>query len=205
MLATEGEERFGGLASHRVERFVEKPARERALELLETGRASWNGGIFVWRRDALVAGLARFAPDIADAVSVAVAGGPAAIEAAYPQVRSTSIDYALLEPASVMGQVAVIPMAVGWSDLGSWDALLRASHDPDGVAVRSEAGSGVMEVGADRVLIHAAGGRLVVVVGMTDAIVVDTPDAVLVCAADAAQDVKQVVDRLAAEGRRELL
>lgn len=194
----------------RVERFVEKPNPERAQELLASGRASWNAGIFVWRRDALIAGLRRFAADIELAVRDAVTAGPAAIEAAYPGVRSTSIDYALMEPASVMGQVAVVPADVGWSDLGSWDALLHAA-DAGGreggavVAIRLGAGSDVVEVGSDRVLIHAAGGRLVAVVGLRDVIVVDTPDALLVCAGDAAQDVKQVVERLQADGRRDLL
>jgi mannose-1-phosphate guanylyltransferase len=198
----------------RVERFVEKPNLERAQELLASGRASWNAGIFVWRRDALVAGLRRFAADIELAVREAAAGGPAAIAAAYPSVRSTSIDYALMEPASVIGQVAVVPADVGWSDLGSWDALLHAAAAGAGagdgdagaaVAIRLEAGSEVLQVGSDRVLIHAAGGRMVAVVGLRDVIVVDTPDALLVCAGDAAQDVKLVVERLLAQGRRDLL
>ncbi|MCY7417709.1 MAG: mannose-1-phosphate guanylyltransferase, partial [Chloroflexi bacterium] len=188
----------------------EKPNLERAQELLASGRASWNAGIFVWRRDALIAGLRRFAADIERAVRDAVTAGPAAIEAAYPGVRSTSIDYALMEPASVVGQVAVVPADVGWSDLGSWDALLQASGAGDTgaagpVAIRLEADSKVVEVGSHRVLIHAAGGRMVAVVGLRDVIVVDTPDALLVCAGDAAQDVKQVVERLQAEGRRDLL
>jgi mannose-1-phosphate guanylyltransferase len=200
----------GSQLSYRVERFVEKPNLERARELLATGRASWNAGIFVWRRDALVAGLDRFAADIASSVRDSVAGGPDAIAAAYPLVRSTSIDYALLEPASVMGQVAVVPADVGWSDLGSWDALLIASGDDgDGstatVAIHGEYGSQVIEVGAERVLVHAAGGRLVAVVGLHDIIVVDTPDALLVCASDSAQGVKQVVERLTTAGRRDLL
>ncbi len=82
-------------------------------------------------------------------------------------------------------------------------------HAPRGedraVAIHREPGSEVIEVGADRVLVHAAGGRLVAVVGLRDVIVVDTPDALLVCAGDAAQDVKQVVERLVADGRRDLL
>jgi len=210
VLATLDEQASGGPPGQRVERFVEKPNLERAQELLASGRASWNAGIFVWRRDALIAGLHRFAADIERAVRDAVTAGPAAIEAAYPGVRSTSIDYALLEPASVMGQVAVVPADVGWSDLGSWDALLQASGAGGAgasgpVAMRLEADSKVVEVGSDRVLIHAAGGRLVAVVGLRDVIVVDTPDALLVCAGDAAQDVKQVVERLQAEGRRDLL
>jgi mannose-1-phosphate guanylyltransferase len=209
VLATGAGTDVGGQQSYRVERFVEKPNLERARELLATGRASWNAGIFVWRRDALVAGLDRFATDIAASVREAVAGGPDVIAAAYPHVRSTSIDYALLEPASVMGQVAVVPADVGWSDLGSWDALLAAAGaGGDGravTAIHGEAGSQVVEIGADRVLIHAAGGRLVAVVGLHDAIVVDTPDALLICASDAAQDVKLVVERLTSEGRRDLL
>ena len=193
VLATADGMGVGGHPSYRVERFVEKPNLERARELLATGRASWNAGIFVWRRDTLLAGLDRFAADIATAVRDAVAGGPDTIAAAYP------------------------------SDLGSWDALLHAAGNAnaagdadaagteggaDGVAavaIQSEPGSQVIDVGADRVLVHAAGGRLVAIVGLRDVIVVDTPDALLVCASDAAQDVKQVVERLVADGRRDLL
>ncbi len=204
VLATGDAESCGGLSAFRVERFVEKPNIDRARELLASGRASWNAGIFVWRRDALVAGLARFAPDIWAAVHAAAASGPAAIAEVYPSVRATSIDYALLEPASVIGQVAIVPAEVGWSDVGSWDALLDAADANDG-AITIGTGSSVIDIGAERVLIQAAGGRMVAIVGLRDAIVVDTPDALLVCARDSAQDVKQVVDRLQAEGRRDLL
>jgi mannose-1-phosphate guanylyltransferase/mannose-6-phosphate isomerase len=194
---------FGGLPTFRVERFVEKPTLARAEELIASGRASWNGGIFVWRRDVVRDGLARHAPDIWEVVTAAVAGGAGAVAAAYPGVRSTSIDYALLEPASAEGQVAVVPASVGWSDLGSWDALLGTADDTDGV--RAEGHGEVIAVGGVRTLVRADGDRLVVVVGLRDMVVVDTPDALLVCAADAAQDVKQVVERLAAEGRTERL
>jgi mannose-1-phosphate guanylyltransferase len=189
-----------GVASYRVERFVEKPDVERAQTLLASGRASWNAGIFVWRRDSVSAGLERHAPDIWSAVRDAVAGGAGAVAAAYPSVRSTSIDYALLEPASAEGRVAVVPASVGWSDLGSWSALLGSG----GTAGDDVAGE-VITVGTERALVRADGDRLVVLVGIRDTIVVDTPDAVLVCAADAAQDVKLVVERLLAEGRTDLL
>jgi mannose-1-phosphate guanylyltransferase len=180
---------------------------ERAAELLATGAASWNAGIFIWRRDAVLDGLGRSAADILDPLRAAVAAGPVAVATAYPSIRATSIDYALLEPASAEGRVAVVPVELGWSDLGSWAALLDALGPAatDGVASHIGAGADVMGVGARDVLVHAAGSRLVVVVGLSDAIVVDTPDAVLVCARDAAQDVKKVVDRLVAEGRRERL
>src|SRR4051794_21636384 len=210
VLATADPHVAGGVPGDRVERFVEKPNLERAQELLASGRASWNAGIFVWRRDALIRGLREFAADIEQAVRDAVVAGPAAIEAAYPGVRSTSIDYALMEPASLTGRVAVVPADVGWSDLGSWDSLLQAAGASEAageasVAIRLDPGSEVVEVGAERVLIHAAGGRMVAIVGLRDVIVVDTPDALLVCAGDSAQDVKQVVERLQATGRSDLL
>jgi mannose-1-phosphate guanylyltransferase len=203
VLATGDAEPVAGLDTYRVERFVEKPTPARALELIASGRASWNAGIFVWRRDAVREGLAVHAPDIWEAMVSAVASGAGAVAAAYPSIRATSIDYALLEPASAEGRVAVVPASVGWSDLGSWNALLDAGGDPDGVDIH---GAGeVIVVGGGRSLVRADGERLVVLVGMRDTVVVDTPDAVLVCAVDSAQDVKQVVERLIAEGRTELL
>lgn len=192
-----------GLPSFRVERFTEKPSPERAAELIASGRASWNAGIFVWRRDVVRDGLARHAPDIWEAIVTAIAGGAGAIAATYPSIRATSIDYALLEPASAEGWVAVVPASVGWSDLGSWSALLEAADQPEGV--RTDGAGEVITIGVSRSLVRADGDRLVVLVGMHDVVVVDTPDAVLVCAADAAQDVKLVVERLLAEGRTERL
>jgi len=197
----------GDRVSWRVERFVEKPTVARARELLAGGRASWNAGIFVWRRGSVLDGLRTHAADILETLEAAIAGGPGAIVAAYPSVRATSIDYALLEPASVQGVVAVVPTDVGWSDLGSWAALLdaRGAQAAAGVVTHLAEGADVIAVGGHDVLVHAAGGRLVAVVGLGDVIVVDTPDALLVVAKDAAQDVKQVVDALAAQGRRDRL
>lgn len=204
VLATGDPVAADGLASWRVERFVEKPTVERAIELLAGGDASWNAGIFVWRRDAVTDGLRRHAPDILGAIETAVGGGPAAIAAAYPSVRSTSIDYALLEPASLEGRVAVVPVEVGWSDLGSWAALLDAAEPggEDRVVTHASGGAEIIAIGGRDVLVQAAGGRLVAVVGLEGAIVVDTPDALLVVARDATQDVRKVVDALIARGDR---
>ncbi len=207
VLATGPAEDAHGSPSFRVERFVEKPTVERARELLAGGRASWNAGIFVWRRDALLDGLRAHAPDILGDLESAIAAGPEEVVARYPTVRATSIDYALMEPASLAGSVAVVPTDVGWSDLGSWSALLeaRGADASSGVATQIAGGADVIAVGGRDVLVHAAGGRLVAVVGLEGAIVVDTPDALLVVARDAAQDVKKVVDALAADGRRDRL
>jgi mannose-1-phosphate guanylyltransferase len=222
ILATGETARHAGRDTFRVERFEEKPSPARALELIAGGRAYWNAGAFVWRRDTLLAGLAEHAPDVDAPIGTWVARhaqGPArddaaqdagawpgeAMAATYADLPARAIDYALLEPASVQGRVAVVPAAVGWSDLGSW-AALRDHRDGDGaIVVTAEGTSRVIDVDSHGLLVHAASGRLVAVVGLDDIVVVDTPDALLVSRAGASQEVKTVVDRLRAEGRDELL
>lgn len=190
----------GGHPVFEVERFVEKPSTERATELLATGLASWNAGIFVWTRRTIRDALRRHAPDIAGAIDAAAAGGSTGLAAAYPGVRATSIDYAVLEPSSLEGAVRVVPMAVGWSDLGSWAALRDAlvaeavKAGGDGQVV----GSGLRrDIGSSGTLVLAGEGRLVVTIGLRDTIVIQTPDALLVCAADRSQDVRRIAEELA--------
>jgi mannose-1-phosphate guanylyltransferase len=180
-----------------VDRFVEKPQRQQALELLADPRGAWwNAGIFVWRLDALIEGLDRYAPVVIGSIRRGLDAGHS-LSSIYEMLPNVSIDRALLEPASVDGRVRVVPTDVGWSDLGSWDALHRS------MAARSASLDGVVSVGrtedisSQGVLVHSSGGRLVVTIGLRDTIVVDTPDVVLVCASDRAQDVRAIVDRLA--------
>jgi mannose-1-phosphate guanylyltransferase len=180
-----------------VERFVEKPPRERATELLVSANGAWwNAGIFLWRRDAFLAGMEQYAPAAIGALRRGLDAGQS-LASIYERLPNVSIDHALLEPASVDGRVKVVPADVGWSDLGSWDALHRAlagmADDQSGVVAvgRSET------LGSSDVLVHSSAGRLVVTIGVSDTIVVDTPDVVLVCAADRAQEVRAIVDRLA--------
>jgi mannose-1-phosphate guanylyltransferase/mannose-6-phosphate isomerase len=186
-----------GSVARRVERFVEKPPRERALELLASpSGAWWNAGIFVWRRDALLEGLEKHAPAVIGALRRGLDAGHS-LTSIYEALPNVSIDRALLEPASLEGRVKVVPADVGWSDLGSWDALQQA------LSTRRREVDGVVAVGraeglaSEGVFVHSSGGRLVVTIGLRDTIVVDTPDVVLVCASDRAQDVRTIVDRLA--------
>jgi mannose-1-phosphate guanylyltransferase len=206
-----------GRETFRVERFEEKPAPARAQALLDSGRAYWNAGQFAWRRDALLAGLARHAPDVSDPIAAwaqhhgragASADGvwPAeAIRDVYEALPARAIDYALLEPASAEQQVAVVPAAIGWSDLGSWSALREHRSDSGASVITAEPPARVIDIDGRDVLVHAGGGRTVAVVGLSGVIVVDTPDALLVSSVEAAQDVKRVVDQLRAEGREDLL
>jgi mannose-1-phosphate guanylyltransferase len=196
----------GGLASAGavdVARFVEKPSAEAATALLAgPAPVAWNAGIFAWRRDSIRAALATHAPDILASVEAGVeasVGDPGALEAAYATLRATSIDYAVLEPAAHVGNVAMLRADVGWSDLGSWAALRDAlvsqavtAGDPSGVV-----GFGVRRDRGSESTLVLGGGRLVVTIGLRDTIVVDTPDALLVCAADRSQEVRAIAEELA--------
>src|SRR5664280_1294964 len=115
---------IAGRQTFAVDRFVEKPTADRAAGLIATGLASWNASIFAWTRASIRDCLARYAPEILGPIrAICASGTPDDLEAAYPNIRATSIDYAVMEPASLEGGVAVVPMDVGWSDLGSWAAL----------------------------------------------------------------------------------
>jgi mannose-1-phosphate guanylyltransferase len=192
-----------GGGARAVSRFVEKPSTEAAAALLAgPDPAAWNAGIFVWRRDAIRAALMAHAPDIATDVEAGVAASasdPAVLEAAYATLRSTSIDYAVMEPAARSGEVAMLRADIGWSDLGSWEALRDALVAEARAAGVLEGAVGVGERrdrGSTSTLVMS-GGRLVVTIGLRDTIVVDTPDALLVCAADRSQEVRAVAEELA--------
>jgi mannose-1-phosphate guanylyltransferase/mannose-6-phosphate isomerase len=177
-----------------VDRFVEKPSADRAADLIATGLASWNAGIFAWTRATIRASLETYAPDIVGPLrAIFETPGPHRLDAAYPHLRATSIDYAIMEPASVAGRVAVVPMNVGWSDLGSWAALRDAWQARRGGAMTDgTVGLGNrLDLGSDGSLI-LGGDRLVVTIGVHDLIVIDTPDALLVCAAERSQDVREI-------------
>jgi mannose-1-phosphate guanylyltransferase len=189
--------------------------------------AAWNGGIFAWRRSAIRDALARHAPDILATVGsgleAAAAGEPGVLAEAYDAVRRTSIDYAVMEPAAAAGDVRVLPADIGWSDLGSWAAIRDALVDEAAAAGGAAAGRATgsdgagaavgpagdpadapgtvgwgprRDVGSSGTLV-VADRRLVVTIGLRDTIVVDTPDAVLVCAADRSQEVRSIAEELA--------
>ncbi len=189
-----------------VERFIEKPAAQSAAELIATGLASWNAGIFAWTRGAIRSRLERHAPAIAEPIrtawATAAAGDATALDRAYESLPATSIDYAVLEPASLEDAVSVVPVEIGWSDLGSWSALRDAWRRaaPSAVDAADEASPGAgnrRDLGSIDGLVMA-GERLVVTIGLRDTIVVDTPEAVLICSAERSQDVKAIAEELAA-------
>ncbi|MEW6681527.1 MAG: mannose-1-phosphate guanylyltransferase/mannose-6-phosphate isomerase [Nitrospirota bacterium] len=193
--------REGGRGAFRVARFVEKPDRVTAERYVGEGGYLWNSGMFVWRASVILDELARHAPGVSAAASrIAEAMSSGAddtrLRALYEAAEAVSIDYAVLERST---RVAVVPAEFGWSDVGSWAAL-------DDVAVKDERGnvlSGrVVDVDSQRSIVYAQ-DRVVATIGLNDLIVVDTPDATLVCAKDRAQDVRKVVDALEAQRAQE--
>jgi mannose-1-phosphate guanylyltransferase/mannose-1-phosphate guanylyltransferase/mannose-6-phosphate isomerase len=187
---------------HAAARFVEKPDAAAAARYVADGRHDWNCGIFLMAARTLRTALAAHAPEIAAAAAAAVAGGEAKgarllpSAAAFAGAPSISIDYAVMEKAE---RVAVVPVDIGWSDLGSWEALHEAAdRDEAGNAVSGD----VLAIGTSNCLIRSE-GPLVAAIGVADLIVVATSDAVLVVPRAESQRVREAVDMLKAKGRCE--
>ncbi len=144
----------GRLTAHPLRRFEEKPDRESAARLAREPGIAWNAGIFLWQRGAIRTALHDFAPDVLGAVEVARAAGR--LDEAYPAIRSTSIDYAVMEPAARAGIVIMAAMDVGWSDLGTWTALRGELGAPGSGSVVESGVSFTAEPGD---LVVAAAGR----------------------------------------------
>ncbi len=185
-----------------VARFVEKPDAAKAAEFLAGGRHLWNSGMFVATAGTLLAELERFAPEVVTAVRAALAGSARDLDfirlekSAFLSAPSISIDYAVMERTE---RAAVVPAAIGWSDVGSWSALWDVSpKDAAGNATH-----GPVEVLKAEGCYVRSEGIVTGVVGLKDAVVVVTEDAVLAAHKDCAQDVKALVDRLKAAGRKE--
>jgi mannose-1-phosphate guanylyltransferase len=182
-----------------VERFVEKPEAERASAFLDEGGYLWNAGVFAWRVYAFRQALERFQPDLAAAMDRIAAlhrtpGWMSDVREIVEGLPAIQIDVGIAEPAAAEGRVAVVPLEAGWSDIGSWSALLEALSAKSGASL--VASGQHLDRGSERVLVHG-GDRLVVTVGLHDVIIVDTPDALLVCARDRAEEIKPVLDDIA--------
>ena len=187
----------------KVDNFVEKPDRALAEAYLAEGCYAWNGGIFLFRAGAFLAALQEHAPAIAAAARASIAGavrqGSRILpdRAAFIASPADSIDYAVMEKAD---RVAVVPVAMGWSDVGSWDAL-HAIAGPD-AAGNCHQGE-VIALDTSNCLIRSD-GPLVAVVGVSDLIVVATGDAVLILPRGSSQDISRIIDELKRAGHTTL-
>ncbi len=196
------EARLGRQAIYRVEKFAEKPPPEVARRYLASGRYLWNGGMFIWRASTVVRHLERYMPEMAQVLArIAAAGGVRARTALrrwFPKLEKVSIDYALMEK---IPEVFAVAADIGWSDVGSWSVVYELSPKDRDANVRPRAS---LSVGSRGNMIVSL-DKPVVAVGVHDLVIVETDDALLVCARDRSQDVGKAVQELERRGLDDLL
>ncbi len=196
-----------GFRVYEVARFVEKPDLPTAIRFLEDGRYVWNSGMFVWRADRLMAEFAAQVPELhAHLQRIGAAlGTPDAAEilrAEWTAIRRVSIDYGIMEHAQ---RVSVIPVEIGWSDIGSWASLLDVLQGDEAGNVVSGEMIGLDTRGCLLRTDRRGEGRLMAVIGLHDLIVVDTPDVLLICPKSRAEAVRSLVAQLEAAGEKRYL
>ena len=203
--ASENGSSAASAASLRVRRFTEKPDLARAKQFVDAGNFYWNSGMFLWRADTLANALREHLPNTAALLEkIAAVYGTSKFAATfrklYPKCENISIDYAVLEPRSAKGErqsrIFCLPSDFGWNDIGSWTALHEhnvAKTKPSNGSPISSSGSFVHN--AKNNYVHAP-GKFVALVGVSNLVIVETEDALLVTALDQSQDVGKVVKHL---------
>lgn len=188
--------------AYKVEQFVEKPDLKTAQSYLRQGNYLWNSGMFMFKAETLVDELTANSPDIIKAVSSAIKNATKDLdfirleEQSFSLSPDNSIDYALLEKSD---NVFVVPLDAGWSDLGSWSSLYDIGNKDQNNNVIS---GDVIALESSNSYIKSE-HHMVVVIGVDNMIIVDTPDATLISTKDKAQQVKDVVQKLQKDGRSE--
>lgn len=189
--------------AHKVHAFKEKPDKPTADRYVESGRYYWNSGMFVWRADTVLNELATHLPASYDGLTrIASAWGTPAQEqtlrAVYEKLPKISIDYAVMEPASQgrgRAAVYVVEMNVRWLDVGSWTTLAETMEVDDRDNAIDARLHAMVDSDSNIVLSHDP-NHMVTLLGVSDMIVVHTPDATLVCPKDEAQRVKELVAKV---------
>ena len=193
----------GNYDAYEVARFVEKPDLPTAKEYLASGKYLWNSGMFVWKTSAIEANLRKYLPDMNEGMekignAVGTAEFEAVVAAEFPKFKSESIDFGVMEKAS---EVYTIPGNFGWDDVGNWLALERVNKTNEyGNMIQGD----VISINTKNTIVCGA-KKLIATVGIEDLVVVDTDDALLICAKDSTQDVKKVIENLKICNRNELV
>lgn len=187
-----------GVPVHQVVEFTEKPDARAAQRYTESGEYLWNANFFVWASETLMKQFEEFEPQMHESflrLREAAEGADFrdAVRQVYPSIKKTAIDYAVLEPAARAGRMAVIPVAMEWSDIGSWATLTDAfPADADGnlflapVLAEDTVNTTVFARNPDR--------KVIATIGLDGVVIVDTKDALLVCLKDQSGKVKKVVE-----------
>jgi mannose-1-phosphate guanylyltransferase len=209
-----------GIAVRRVKRFTEKPNSEVAEEFVASGNYAWNGGIFLWSAQTLANAIREHCPamaplleKIAEAHRTSKAEFDRVFAEVYPQCDNISIDYAVLEPRSAKGEegaeIYCLPGDFEWNDLGCWSALHEhaAGCPPESVSVANVfEGDDPLCISIDSTgnYVHAP-GKVIALVGVSNLVVVQTKDALLITTRERSQDVGKVVAELKSAGREDLI
>jgi len=192
---------YNGYTVYRSAGFREKPDVATAEEFVASGEFYWNSGIFIWQLSTLLESFSSYMPEFyrqLSEIGQALEGGQS-VDPIWEEIQSVSIDVGIMEQAE---QVAVVPVDFGWNDVGSWAAIheINQPDENDNVILGAE------HIGFDtRGALIQGDKRLIATVGLEDVIIVDSGDAILVCAKDRAQDVKKVVNWLEENNRNDLL
>lgn len=186
--------RDGNLSAQNVMGFHEKPTREKAESFLSQGHFYWNGGIFIFQTEKMAELLAKHEPavwnplmDLKDDLSN--------LSGIYEKIKSISIDYAVMEKIGGTGTLVCVPVDIGWSDVGSWDAVAEENRRRGA----SSRGGTVRAVDSKNVFVESPAGKIVALIGVEDLNVIDTGDALLITKVGESQRVREIVDPLAKE------
>jgi mannose-1-phosphate guanylyltransferase len=211
-------EQVNGIDVRRVKRFTEKPHRALAETFVSSGNYAWNSGMFLWSVKTLVGAIREHSPAIAVRMeTIAEAyGTPRFVQVfaeTYPECANISIDYAVLEPRSAKGEEAseiyCLPGDFCWNDLGCWSALHEHVADcgPEDLAKKNvfdKANQACIDIDAQGNYVYAP-GKAIALVGVSDLVVVETEDALLITTRERSQDVGKVVAELKRAGREDLV
>ena len=193
--------------AYAVRAFREKPDEATALKFLERGDHDWNSGMFIWRVDRISEEIERWMPELAGQLAEIDADWNcpqrnATVQRIWPEIRPQTIDYGIMEKAE---RVVVLPAAdLGWNDVGSWESLFEVfPTDEHGNIVLDTSYIGLGTTGS--LVMSEQTNRLVVTLGVSDLIVVDTPDALLICGREHSQKVREIVNLLKQNGEKRFL
>jgi mannose-1-phosphate guanylyltransferase len=191
----------GAEEAFEVRRFLEKPDRPKAEELLSTGENYWNAGIFIWTVSEILRQIAFHMPPLSEALKeIRSASFEAELSrASFSRLKSVSVDVGIMEKAE---KVAVVPSPVGWSDVGNWRALGDILEpDQDG----NQGKSSIIALDSKDCLIHSTQDKLYGLIGVKDLVVVETDSATLICRSDETERVKALVEEIGKRGLEDYL
>ncbi len=194
---------IGSATLYSVERFVEKPDQTRAEEYLASGDYLWNSGMFVWKVADIIRAFDRYLPDLSAEIrgiceDFDTHGEARAIQRVYQRLEPASIDFGVMEKAR---NVLCLPLDVDWNDVGSWSSMEEYwEHDEDGNAIDGAA----ISIESANCIVYSP-HKLATLIGVEDLIIVDTPDALMVCRKNQAQDIRKLQEILEERGYGHLL